>query len=537
MTHRLLRGLTALLLIGIAACRDSLPTAVAPKASASSRAAADLADARDSTAALLARGIALAMADPSVRRQVFEDLRDSPFPYHTIHATSYLHGRRGRAIADAAAQALKVSSEQYLQLVRSTPALALGVGSAIDRLTWTGTEDIVVAATALSPAQAPSRVALVGYGVSGSKIAIPLRAKAHVPVLLLSPVPFAFPADPERRRAAAPHHNRTTISSPQVEQAAIQSSTAECSPDLPYNEWVACMCVNDPNSLPECQEAPQPPPSSMAQADVGPECGNGFYAVVNPGNDRDSDGIRDACEQLFAKRFEPSLLFHHTETVAGREPHYTVQLVNGYVAIGYLLSYYYDGGAVSHQGDSEFIIIRLESAGGSVMRVVNITTSAHWGATAGWWFDETRTYGPDAFQFAYDGYSAYPHPFIFVSRNHHGNYNTEYRCDQRTGDECDNFPYARVEKLGRITATGSDGLRLDNNIGSAARPFDIDPSFAGPPDCTTAEIGYIGQVQERRGVECFRFESPSVSKFAGWHVNNEAGTTHYRHALLTFGLW
>jgi hypothetical protein len=275
----------------------------------------------------------------------------------------------------------------------------------------------------------------------------------------------------------------------------------------------------------------------MAQADVGPECGDGLYAAVNSSNDQDADGIRDACEQLFAKRFEPSLAFHRAEIWAAREPHYTVQSVGGYVAIGYLLSYYYDGGAVSHQGDSEFIIVRLEHAGGRVMRIVNITTSAHWGATAGWWFDETRTYGPADFQFGYDGYSAYPHPFIYVSHDHHGNYNTEYRCDQRIGDECDTFPYARPEMLGRITATGGDGLRPDNNIGNAAHPFDIDASFPGPPDCTAADIWYVGQMQERRGVECFRFETPSISRFAGWNVNNDAGTTHYRHALLAFGLW
>ena len=55
---------------------------------------------------LLAKGLAIALADDGFRQQVFEDLRDSPFPQHALHLPSYLSGDRGSSIMAAIGGAL-----------------------------------------------------------------------------------------------------------------------------------------------------------------------------------------------------------------------------------------------------------------------------------------------------------------------------------------------------------------------------------------------------------------------------------------------
>jgi len=276
----------------------------------------------------------------------------------------------------------------------------------------------------------------------------------------------------------------------------------------------------------ECIGEPAPgyqPLGPPANIEPGCQAVAGGYSAVDGSNDRDVDGIKDECEQILAKAFEPQLVFAVGETLAGREPHYTATLVNGYIHIGYLLSYYYDGRPVSHHGDSEFIITVFHPG---AMAIKAITTSAHWGATFGWWFDETRTYAHH--EYTYTG----PRPWIYVSGAHHGNYNTEYRCDQRSYDDCDAIGVGYNQRAGWGYA-GGDGIRPDNNIGSEAHPFDIDELFgAQSPDCTRSD-----DPGNRPGTECY-FNTAYNSKFAGWFSDDviDAGTTHYRDALVAFGL-
>src|SRR4030081_806824 len=47
----------------------------------------------------LARGIAIGLANRSVRTVFHADLRDSPFNQHRLHLASYLHGESGRPLA------------------------------------------------------------------------------------------------------------------------------------------------------------------------------------------------------------------------------------------------------------------------------------------------------------------------------------------------------------------------------------------------------------------------------------------------------
>src|SRR5438552_1556100 len=95
-----------LLLLCLPGCRDVLAPPVTPEPSLSRPNFAKSAAEADSSAVhLLARALALSMRDSKVRRQVLEDLRDSPFPRHKLDLKSYLRGARGRSLADAGARA------------------------------------------------------------------------------------------------------------------------------------------------------------------------------------------------------------------------------------------------------------------------------------------------------------------------------------------------------------------------------------------------------------------------------------------------
>ena len=126
---------------------------------------------------LVARGIALAMQSASLRTQVLEDLRDSPFESHAIELSTYLRGTRGRAIADAAAALLGVSQGRILSLLGPTSgsALELTMPRYGDRRNWGGTANIAVAGVSETPANMAQNAAIAhldnirGYDVHGGR--------------------------------------------------------------------------------------------------------------------------------------------------------------------------------------------------------------------------------------------------------------------------------------------------------------------------------------------------------------------------------
>ena len=262
-------------------------------------------------------------------------------------------------------------------------------------------------------------------------------------------------------------------------------------------------------------------PSASVQYDCRPE-GGAFAPAA--GQDMDFDGLKDYCETVYAQAFEPELLFHHDEIYEEREPHFIVTTKeDGLIYIGYLLSYYYDGEEVSHNGDSEFIILAVRPG---PMAVQYVTLSAHWGASFGWISDETTTVNGN--EMSYTG----ARPRVWVSRSHHANYQRKVRCDYRWWDFCSEADYAYIEPAGMIWCCGiGTGLRPDNNIGSATYPFDIHPWGGVAPDCTLSETEWLGM---NTGYECFFTKPEWNSKFAGWQ--GSGGTTHYRDALSAFGL-
>jgi len=441
-------------------------------------------------------GFALALADQSLRVQLLEDFRDSPFPQHSLQLSAYSSGGRGHALAVAVARGLEMEVGEYLALLRKLPEFEIAVSSSVDRALWQGSDDVVVVATTSSRSQLLARHSISGFDTRGNRVEVPLTEKGPFPVISILPARVDFGTNPEARRGLTPKRAGMSISTMQEE-----FGMDEC------NELVAVI---------ECLDEGGSGLNMYWQAGVhaGPECTASTYKqIVTPAHDEDRDTIKDVCESIFAVNFQPSLVFHTSESHSAREPYWAVKRNNDVVSIMYLLAYYYDGGAGSHHGDSEFIILRVAPTTGDHWTIRQITTSSHWGVCCGMDWTETT----DASLFGYDR----AHPFVYVSNGKHANYRDRVECDSRIGDTCSERAGSNVSPV---------GVRVTDNIGNRWYPFDIDPYLTGwPRDCTRA------QRQPRPGIECFYSLNMLISHFGGWSGYYGSGATHYRTMLDAYG--
>lgn len=417
------RGVLAAMLVGLAACSDKVDLPLAPGAANANRGVVQSSEDVDA----IARGIAVALADPTIRRQLLEDLRDSPFRKHGLHLRSYLRGNRGMVIGAAAAQATGMRTEQWLALEASLPALELSMPRSLDRVQWRGTENIVVfgtTATLRQRAAAPSSE--VGYTVNGEAVEVPVWGRPAFPFIAITPVERHFGPDPEATRRAAPRQSGNTITTQQDEQMALMSEST-CDPTT---------------AVVECDE-----PISGGGGSSGPtgiQLASEFTlegCTTNLTADQDQDRVLDTCEFELANAFRPRLAFTTDDDNTDREPYWTVArhpTEQGRIRIFYLPAYREDGGTPSggftaHQGDSEFIIIEVGHLGSARWALINATLSAHWQKPT----DYTATYGYDVLEFpeSYRG-----RPRVWVAEDKHANYRSKSVCDSGAYyfDNCDN---------------------------------------------------------------------------------------------------
>lgn len=164
----------------------------------------------------IARALALSLAHDELRRQLFTDLRDSPFPQHRLHLTSYLRGDRGGAVAEHMAGVLDRSPGSIRQALDSLPELEASVPRVYDRVTWRGEPDVIV--VGLVDGVAGALGSTQGYDVEGAKQEVELwRGAPRGPLLAIYPVLHDFGSDPEEERRLAPRQERLTISTRQQE--------------------------------------------------------------------------------------------------------------------------------------------------------------------------------------------------------------------------------------------------------------------------------------------------------------------------------
>jgi hypothetical protein len=440
----------------------------------------------------LALGVALALADPAMTRHVLEDLRDSPFSGHSLHLGSYFRGRRGVALAAAAARALGTTPAALLASLADVPELELVMDRPYDRAEWTGTADVAIVGTSRSfpelYAAAGSRARVTAYTAGGQARVVGLDEYFGPPLLLIHPAESRFGPDPEAKRAAAPRRSGNTI------------STRE--------EEFATQAVCDPETVRE----PCPEESGGNTNHGGYWLSHSYGACLDAAGhaDADQDGIRDACEYEIARQFAPGLRFDAGEQWWQRDSYWSVRRSNIYpnaISVFYLIGYHRDNGDVvfggwAHDGDSEFISIAVRDLTGTGRWVLEEATySAHWHHA--WDRTDDRTYSENV-QWSDGTYRGRPRAWVGESK--HPNYFSQSACNDHL-DNCNNPQSSdtnvNVDPARNIGNNWAAGIRLHTS--PCAGTWRTDLPYT----------------------ECFWTDDT----FRGWQSENGGGAGGYRHSL------
>ncbi len=470
-------------------CTDQIVTAPRPSASLVPPAAVAITlppvqPGDSATADTLAHSMALALANPGIRRQLLEDLRDSPFPDHGIPLASYLGGTRGRALAAVIARetaATPTSRLIAMASVRGGLEFVMPISS--DRANWSGSDSIIVAG---SPFTVKEEITAhhrpFGYTVEGDTIAAPLLTPPRFPLFVLRPADHSFGPDPETTRSVAPTRARSTITSFAEERVAMFARTRREVSSLGISRPTASPL--DASCNPETAIIPCDPPNGSPGASgvYLPSGGTMNSCSPNPGvpfadslQDRDRDGVQDQCEYELANAFHPQMQFTSDDCDVSREPYWAATRMNSpidgtpVIAIFYAISYHRDCGSSrldcpadcgGHYGDSEFIVEEVTTAdypnSDAHWYLKYATLSAHYGSQA----NSTGVYaGADL---TYGAAAPGSNPFVWVAEGKHSNYRSQEVCDAGAYyfDNCDR-PGTRV------------GLEVlpSANLGSLSNPL------------------------------------------------------------------
>jgi hypothetical protein len=208
-------GLALALALGLGACADALTGTQEPPAGASK----SLAIATPADAQTVARGLALAMHDPSIRAQVHAAMRGSSFNEHKLVLQDFANTPPGEHVLIAVAEALGQRLGSVKSEVASLPALDFYLPFPAHRQSWKSTEDVYVATT--FDKRAPS---ITAYGSNGQ--VLKLRQADGVPAV---PLIILHPAEP--KTTSMPRNNSDgLIESPTRMSTAslVQSNFVEC---------------------------------------------------------------------------------------------------------------------------------------------------------------------------------------------------------------------------------------------------------------------------------------------------------------------
>jgi len=131
----------------------------------------------------VAKGLAVAMVKREVRAQVRDALRASPWKEHRLVLQELVASPQASRLVDAAAKALRISSQEFKTTVASLPQLDLYVPFPEHRTTWTATSDLLVAAGFDRHAHQ-----LLAYDLSGNVHTLLLQDGTPAsPLMILSP--------------------------------------------------------------------------------------------------------------------------------------------------------------------------------------------------------------------------------------------------------------------------------------------------------------------------------------------------------------
>lgn len=168
----------------------------------------------------VARGIALAMNDPSVRAHLRSAMRDSRWTDHKLDLHAYVATRHGQDMVATAAARLGLPRAALDTAIARLPAMDFYLPFREHRIAWRGSPGVMVA-TSFVP-HAPS---LRAYRSDGSGATLQLSDGSPHDVLLI-----LHPAEPRGvREASSPASQRETVEDPHDPGIAL----LPCSPE-PY---------------------------------------------------------------------------------------------------------------------------------------------------------------------------------------------------------------------------------------------------------------------------------------------------------------
>jgi len=479
--------------------------------------------------------LALSLVDSSLRTQLRNHLRDTPFENHRIALQPYLSGQAGQALLVKMARLGGSSPSRIMETLHDFPPLEIALDGVLDRLFWKGTSDIIVYGLSVPAATlfAGGQLSLVGFDVNGTAQNLTLGETANRRLLVIQPATDPFPTDAEDRRAAAPRQTRLTVSTPDEERARllevgqreIQHSAASASDPKIRNQiicdWRGEYCYDD-----------DPPPEPLQggvdlPAGIDQEHCFGYVVTLDGTNDIDQDGVLDSCEFPIAYAMRPVLNIGNDDGAPLREPYMSVSrhpTKANTLQIIYALAYHRDAGtpflwgAGGHEGDSEFIIFEVSNPKGFAYgeqvetrwRLDYATLSAHYGDGS---FDHTATYWAEDLE-----YTIYwrARPRIWVSLGKHANYRNHSVCGTSWYNGVWNDTCA-----GSYLAGDTD-IRDDENLGNY---------YSFPPGgvrlMTFPTVSRYG----RPGTENFWFDAG----FGGWSGQHNPGVTPYWQIFSAFG--
>jgi hypothetical protein len=182
----------------VAGCNDEM---TAPMSGGSSSAyttlTAEGVSPMQATEGEVARLVALALADPELRRRVRNDMRDAPMREHKLELSKYLYGTTGTMLRSKMVERGGISANAVLANVNALPPLEFYMPVAAHRKAWKGEADLIVSAQ-IEDTDAP-----IAWDLQGNRVTLSLTAPPATPVMVVVPVETDFSRTLTPRQVAA----------------------------------------------------------------------------------------------------------------------------------------------------------------------------------------------------------------------------------------------------------------------------------------------------------------------------------------------
>ena len=191
-TSRLAVPAALALLVGGLACSDRTPgtgPAPGPAAGSNPGSPGPASPAHPAPPEQLARGLALALADPAFRARVHAELAGSPYREHKLPFQRFLAGDGGIALAAMARGTGRAASDVARDADRAIP-LEMYLPVPAHRRAWTGGSDVLVA-TAIGDHDVP-----VAFDLHGNRRLLDPEHPPATPVIAVVPVETDFSTKP-----------------------------------------------------------------------------------------------------------------------------------------------------------------------------------------------------------------------------------------------------------------------------------------------------------------------------------------------------